>query len=114
MTLSGPLDELDLVTRLERHDRLLPVRTLALERRGPHRGDLDVEDLLDREADLHLVRVRPHPERDRVLLFLLPHALLGHEGADQDHPGGTAHGASASSSAWRPARSNTTCRARRS
>src|SRR5437879_298431 len=91
---SGSLDQLDLMARLERHDRLLPVPPpalkashpleLPLERRGPDRRDLDVEHRLDGGADLDLVGVRPHAECDSVVLFLLTHALLGHERADQD------------------------------
>src|SRR5207247_3866617 len=98
---SGSLDQLDLVTRLELHDRLLPVRSpaleaphpleLPLERRGPDRRDLGVEHRLDSAADLDLVRLRPHLERDGVLLFLLAHALLGHEWADQDLAGRAGH-----------------------
>src|SRR2546422_900501 len=59
---SGTLDQLDLVARLERHNRLLPVPPsalkashpleLPLERRGPDRRDLDVEHRLDGGADL--------------------------------------------------------------
>src|SRR5206468_3311175 len=85
----------------ELHDRLLPVRSpaleaphpleLPLERRGPNRRDLDVEHRLDSDADLDLVRIRPHLERDGVLLFLLAHALLGHEWADQDLAGRAGH-----------------------
>src|SRR3990172_9310889 len=113
-----PPPQLDLVPRLQGHDRLLPARSpalvaahpleLALEGRGPDRGDLHVEHGLDRDANLDLVGVGAHPERDRVQLVLLPHALLGHERPDQDLARRPAHRASASSSATRPARSNTT------
>src|SRR5437773_2067539 len=98
---SGSLDQFDLVAGLKRHDRLLPVPAPALEashpfelplkRRGPDRRDLDVEHRLDGGADLDLVGVRPHAERDGVLLFLLAHALLGHERTDQDRAGRAGH-----------------------
>src|SRR5213594_2826818 len=98
---SGSLDQLDPVARLERHDRLLPVPPpalkashpldLPLERRGPDRRDLDVEHRLDGGADLDLVGVRSHAECDGVVLFLLTHALLGHERADQDLAGRAGH-----------------------
>src|SRR3989440_8860275 len=134
-------------SRLELHDRLLPVGAAALEaphplelpleRGGPDGRDLDVEHRLDRGTDLDLIGVRPHLERDGVLLFLLSHALLGHERADQDVAGRAGHRrglreaggrcgwpavgasrcvlpgcASAASSVWSPARSHTTRRAR--
>src|SRR2546428_407947 len=98
---SGSFDQLDLVARLERHNRLLPVPPsalkashpleLPLERRGPDRRDLDVEHRLDGGADLDLVGVRSHAEGDGVVLFLLAHALLGHERADQDLAGRARH-----------------------
>src|SRR2546422_31103 len=98
---SGSLDQLDLVARLERHNRLLPVPPsalkashpleLPLERRGPDRRNLDVEHRLDGGADLDLVGVRSHAEGDGVVLFLLTHALLSHERADQDLAGRTRH-----------------------
>src|SRR3989441_447133 len=98
---SGSLDQLDLVARLERHNRLLPVPPsalkashpleLPLERRGPDRRNLDVEHRLDGGADLDLVGVRSHAEGDGVVLFLLTHALLSHERADQDLAGRSRH-----------------------
>src|SRR5262249_11165201 len=115
-----PLHEVDLVARSQRDDRLLPVGTTAdvtahalqlpFERRGADVRHLDVEDLLDRRADLDLVGVRMHAEGHRVVLFLLLHALLGHEGPDDDLASAPAHRASASSSARSAARSNTTWR----
>src|SRR5687768_3584377 len=118
------LDEIDLVSGLKRHDRLLPVRApalvtahaleLSLEGGRAHGGDLHVEDTLHGGADLDLVGVGTHAEGHRVLLFLLPHALLGHERPDEHLAGIAAHWASASSRASSPARSNTTCVARRS
>src|SRR5262249_45097186 len=87
------LDELDLVAGGERHHGLLPGATPTLE--SPHplplalaggradRGDLHVEDLLDGVADLHLVDVRRYLEGHRVQLFLLLHALLGHQRPQQ-------------------------------
>src|SRR5215470_7910496 len=116
MTLR-PLDQLDLVTGCQGHDRLLPVGApplgaahplqLSLERGCADGRHLDVEHALDGRPDLHLVRVGPHPERHSVLLFLLPHALFRHQRTDQDLAGGPAHD-NASSSATRPARSHTT------
>src|SRR2546425_10009666 len=89
-----PLDEFDLVAGGERHDRLLPVGApplgtahpllLPFERGGTDGGYLDVEPGLDGPPDLDLVGVRPDPERDGVLLFLLAHALFRHEWPDQD------------------------------
>src|SRR2546425_286205 len=64
---------------------------LPLERGGRDRGGLDVEHRLDGGADLDLVGVRSHAEGDGVVLFLLTHALLGHERADQDLAGRARH-----------------------
>ena len=104
----------------ERHDRLFPIGPpalmlshplhLSLERSGADVRHLDVEDLLDGGADLDLVGVRMHAEGHRVVLFLLLHALLGHQGPDDDFARGPAHRASASSSASNAPRSNTTWR----
>src|SRR5207245_11084503 len=52
---------------------------------------LDVEPRLGGGADLDLAGVRPHAECDSVVLFLLTHALLGHERADQDLAGRARH-----------------------
>src|SRR6266446_5447562 len=100
MTLR-PLDELDLVSGRQGHDRLLPVRApplgpthplqLALEGRRPDGRHLDVEDGLDGHANLDLVRVGPDPKRHRVLFFLLPHALFRHQRSDQDLARRSAH-----------------------
>src|SRR5262245_65250960 len=89
-----PLDQLDLVTGLQGDDRLLPVAAttlmathaleLALERRRADRGHLHVEDRLHRVPDLYLVRIRADAERHRVVLLLLPHALLRHDRAEDD------------------------------
>src|SRR5688500_1564852 len=78
------LEELDRLARLERHDRLLPVRTAALEPTDPldlaahdlrtHVQDLHVEELLHRVADLQLVRVAIDLEQD---LLRVVHALAG-------------------------------------
>src|SRR6185436_19051866 len=88
------LDQLDLVTGLERDDRLLPVAAtalvaahaleLALEGCRADGGHLHVEDGLHRGPDLHLVGVGTDPEGHRVELFLLAHALLGHDRAEDD------------------------------
>ena len=61
------LEQLDLLIGLERHDRLLPVAApadvaalaahLAVHLLRAHRGDLDLEDRLDRALDLDLVGV---------------------------------------------------------
>src|SRR5437867_3976969 len=122
MTLR-PLDELDLVPGRQGHDRLLPVRApplgpthalqLPLEGGGPDGRHLDVEYGLDGHANLDLVRVGPDPERHRVQLFLLPHALFRHQRTDENLARRSAHD-SASSRATRPARSQTTRRARSS
>src|SRR6185295_9000841 len=118
---SGPLDEIDLVAGGQRHHGLLPVRAPALEAahalelalvgRGADGRHLDVEHALHRGADLHLVGVGPHLEGHGVELFLLPHALLGHERADQHLTRVATHDERASSIAFRAARSNTTWRA---
>src|SRR6185437_13902942 len=93
----GALHELDLVTRSQRDHRLLPAPAtplepahalpLALAGLGAHVGHLHVEDLLHRVADLHLVGVHRDLEGDRVQLFLLLHALLGHQRTHQHRPG---------------------------
>src|SRR6266849_2318953 len=113
----GSLDQLDLVSGPERHHRLLPARSapfvlahalpLALARGRPHVGDLDVEDFLHRLTDLDLVGIDGHLEGDGVQRFLLLHALLRHEGPEEDHARIADH-ASASCSDKSAAFSNTT------
>src|SRR5262245_44500907 len=113
----GSLHQLDLVAGSERHHGLLPPAPASLEpahplplafaRRRPHGRDLDVEDLLDGVADLHLVGVGRHLEGDRVQVVLLLHALLGHQGTNQ-HRARVLHDLSPSSRASRAARSKTT------
>src|SRR4051794_20473415 len=87
------LEDRDLVARSHLHDRLLPRARAAggqpaALRLGLHRGgaDLDdahVEELLDRLADLRLVRVRVDAER--VLVVRREHvALLADDRADDD------------------------------
>src|SRR5215475_10380242 len=120
---SGSLHEVDLVAGLERYDRLLPVGPaplvashpleLALVGRGADVGDLHVEDGLHRLPDLHLVGVGAHLEGDDVVLFLLPHALLGHDRPQEHLARAPAHRDSASSSASSALRSNTAWWARR-
>src|SRR5262245_10603213 len=111
------LHQLDLVPGPERHDRLLPAAAPALEAAHAlplalaggrsHRRHLHVEHLLDRVANLHLVGVRRHLERDGVQVAFLLHALLGHQRANQ-HGARVLHDRSASSSAVIAARSHTT------
>src|SRR3990172_8002873 len=92
MTLD-PLDQFDLVAGLKRHHSLLPAATAAFElahalplafvgRRADGRH-LDIEHLLHRLADLHLVGVQGDLEGHRVELLLLLHALLGHQRANE-------------------------------
>src|SRR5262245_35462798 len=91
---SHSLEELDRLTGSQLHDRLLPgglapdetahSAGLARHVHGPHRDDPDVEEELDRTADLVLVGARIDREGDEVLLFAADVALLGHEGAP-DH-----------------------------
>src|SRR5678816_3724705 len=112
------LDEVDLVAGLELHDGFLPLRpsplvtshALELAREGGRADgdDLHVEDRLDGGTDLHLVGVRSHLEGHGVEVFLLLHALLGHERANDDVARVPVHWLSASSRATRPPRSNTT------
>src|SRR5215468_4894351 len=90
----GSLDQLDLVAGLQGHHRLLPAGAAAFELAhalpfplvggGAHGGDLDVEHLLHRLADLHLVGVGRDLEGNGVELVLLLHALLGHERLEED------------------------------
>src|SRR5262252_7739582 len=90
----GSLDQLDLVAGLQGHHRLLPARAAAFELAhalpfplvggGAHGGDLDVEDLLHRLADLDLVGVGRDLEGDGVELVFLLHALLGHQRLEED------------------------------
>src|SRR5215468_6356106 len=113
----GSLDQLDLVAGLQCDHRLLPARPAALELahalplalagRGAHGGHLHVEDFLYRLADLDLVGIERHLEGDGVQLFLLQHALLGHQGLQQ-HAAGIAAHASASCMDRSAARSNRT------
>src|SRR4051812_28281913 len=87
------LEDRDLVARAHLHDRLLPrpraaggqpaALGLGLDRGGPHLDDAHVEELLDRLADLRLVRVRVDAER--VLVVRGEHvALLADDRADDD------------------------------
>src|SRR4051812_10710705 len=87
------LEDRDLVARAHLHDRLLPrpratggqaaALGLGLHRGGADLDDAHVEELLDRLADLRLVRVRVHAER--VLVVRSEHvALLADDRADDD------------------------------
>src|SRR5437867_5122513 len=90
----NPLEDLDRVARLQLHDCLLPPRLASLDRTTPlrlrlhlrdvHAQDFDVEQLLDRLADLRLVRVRVDAERVGVAALDLRVALLRHDGSKQD------------------------------
>src|SRR5262249_16615987 len=87
------LEDRDLVARAHLHDRLLPgaratggepaALRLGLDRGGPDLDDAHVEELLDRLADLRLVRVRVDAER--VAVVRGEHvALLADDRADDD------------------------------
>src|SRR4051794_12677687 len=87
------LEDRDLVAGAHLHDRLLPrpraaggetaALGLGLHRGGPNLDDAHVEELLDRLADLRLVRVRVDAER--VLVVRGEHvALLADDRADDD------------------------------
>src|SRR5262249_50253936 len=73
---------------------------------------LDIEGALHRRPDLHLVGVGTDLESHDVVLFLVPHVLLGHQRPEHDPPGIAIHGARASSRARSAARSTTTRLAR--
>src|SRR3990172_11107511 len=90
MPMDSPsLEELDRLARSQLHDRLLPgglapevaadPAGLAPHAHGPDGDDADVEELLDRAADLVLVRTRIDREGDEVLLLAPDGALLGDE-----------------------------------
>src|SRR2546427_12854834 len=74
-------EDLQLLARLQRHDRLLPIRLLARHPPDPpdlsadvHHADfldLDVQGALGRLPDLHLVGIGPHQKADLALTF--PH-----------------------------------------
>src|SRR4029453_8176931 len=87
------LEDRDGVAWTHLHDRLLPGARaprgqaaplgLGLDRGGAHLDDLDVEERLDRLADLRLVRVGMDAEG--VLVVGGEHvAFLPHDGADDD------------------------------
>src|SRR4030095_13322922 len=113
----GSLHELDLVTGGQCHHGLLPpappafeathALPLALAGGRSNGGHLDAEDLLHRLANLHFVGARRDREGHHVEIFLLLHALLGHERANQHRPG-ILHDLSASSRASNAACSKTT------
>src|ERR1051326_865568 len=98
------LEHLDGLALLEGHDRLLPARAaagvdadplgLAVEQHRAHLRDADAEDLLDRLADLDLVRLGVDVEQVLVLPLAELGALLGHQRLTDD-------------AAWVPHRTNT-------
>ena len=59
---------------------------LALHRGGAHVGHRDVEEVLDRLADLGLVRAVQHPEGVLVVRLDELEALLGDDRAQDDAP----------------------------
>src|SRR3989454_12127484 len=81
-----------LLARLQRHDRLLPIRLLARHPPDPpdlsadvHHADfldLDVQGALGLLPDLHLVAIGPHQKADLALTF--PHVgyFLGQQVPD--------------------------------
>src|SRR5699024_8740667 len=92
---SGPAEDVD-GALTQRHDRALGVLALAHPEPGPAalalpgRGvdglDLDVEDLLDRDLDLGLVRPGVHQEGVLTLVEQVVTLLRDHRGQD-DVPG---------------------------
>src|SRR6476646_6779917 len=81
-----PFEDVDLLAGLELDDGLLPAGARALDHPAPLRlrlnldhidpDDVDLEELLDRLADLCLVRVLVHLERVAVLDDLAVALLL--------------------------------------
>src|SRR6266550_7137574 len=107
------LEDLDRITRAELDDRFLPARLLSALEAAALRlrldlGDVDAqhlhaEELLDRLADLGLVRVRVNAERVGIGGLDLRVALLGHDWSKQDLVGVQAHDAlscTRSSASW--------------
>src|SRR5436309_766987 len=90
----SPLEDLDRLARADLHDRLLPAwpapagHAAALRLRPDLEDvdalDVDVEQLLDRLADLSLVRVGMDAERILVAGLDLLVALLRDDGCEQD------------------------------
>src|ERR671935_1078188 len=86
-------EDLDRFALAQLDDRLLPAGLAAANHPAPlrlrlhledvDRLDVDVEELLDRLADLRLVRVRVHAERVLALLDQRV-ALLRDDGGEQD------------------------------
>src|SRR5216110_2738280 len=92
--MSLPLEELDRVAFLQRHDRLLPVGPLSLVAAdaaelaahdgGLHVHHLDLEELLDGLLDLGLVGLEVDLEGELVLPVAHAIELLGVERALDD------------------------------
>src|SRR5436305_3316311 len=109
----GSFEDLDRLAGPDLHDRLLPAGLAALDEPTAlrlradlddvHALDVDVEQLLDRLADLCLVRVRVDAERVTVVALDLLVALLRDDRREQDLVGMQTHEAllsTASSAAW--------------
>src|ERR671937_249525 len=90
----SPLEDLDRLAGADLDDRLLPARPAAARHPAAlrlrahldhvHALDVDVEQLLDRLADLRLVGVRMHAERVAVVRLDLLVALLGDHGREEN------------------------------
>src|SRR5688572_21038993 len=102
-------EDVDALTGSNADDRALGVlalaepvagaASLALAVHGVHRGDLDAEDLLDRDLDLGLVGVGVHHERVLVVVEQAV-ALLTDDRGDEDVAVVLVHGAHWSSPAF--------------
>src|SRR5581483_3451799 len=111
----SPREDRDLLALGDLDDRLLPALPRAPDLPAPlrlrlhlgdvHRRHLDLEELLDRLADLRLVRVRVDAERVLARLDQAV-ALLGDDRRDQDLAGRKAHSASSFFAPPLPARAS--------
>src|SRR2546423_497217 len=106
-------EDLDRLAGADLDDRLLPAGLAAADDAAAlrlrahldhvHALDVDAEQLLDRLADLRLVRIRVDAEGVTVVLLDLLVALLGDHRREQDFVGMEAHEArswTTSSAAW--------------